>query len=147
MREEIAKWNQMTALRFQTGGDIRHPRPPFGGATARHYAFHTKTMLRTGNPCQDPAGNRTTRRPPDNREETQIAVVWSCFTFIRSGQNQLARHSERRKKTRQTEERGGKTTSGNGQAWSSPGQRGQRRTEENGGGVICGAPTTLAVKE
>ena len=26
-REEIAKWNQMTALRFQTrgGGDIRHP--------------------------------------------------------------------------------------------------------------------------
>ena len=21
----------MTALRFQTGGDIRHPRPPFGG--------------------------------------------------------------------------------------------------------------------
>ena len=22
LREEIAKWNQMTALRFQTGGDI-----------------------------------------------------------------------------------------------------------------------------
>ena len=34
-REEIVKWNQMTALRFQTGEgggeDIRHPRPPFGG--------------------------------------------------------------------------------------------------------------------
>ena len=30
-REEIVKWNQMTALRFQMGGDIRHPRPPFGG--------------------------------------------------------------------------------------------------------------------
>ena len=30
-REEIAKWNQMTALRFQTGGDIRHPWPPFRG--------------------------------------------------------------------------------------------------------------------
>ena len=30
--EKIAKWNQMTALRFQTGGeDIRHPGPPFGG--------------------------------------------------------------------------------------------------------------------
>ena len=29
-REEIAKWNQMTALKFQTGEDIRHPRPPFG---------------------------------------------------------------------------------------------------------------------
>ena len=32
-REEIAKWNQMTALRSQTGGGggvIGHPRPPFG---------------------------------------------------------------------------------------------------------------------
>ena len=32
-REAIAKWNQMTALRFQgegRGGDIRHPPPPFG---------------------------------------------------------------------------------------------------------------------
>ena len=35
--------------------------------------------------------------------ETQTAVVWSCFPFIRSGQNHLARHSERGKKTRQTE--------------------------------------------
>ena len=32
-----------------------------------------------GSPCQDPAGNRTTRRPPDNRKETQTAVVWSCL--------------------------------------------------------------------
>ena len=30
-------------------------------------------------------------------------MVWSCFPFIRSGQNHLARHSERGKKTRQTE--------------------------------------------
>ena len=30
-REEIAKSNQMTALRFQTEGDIRHPRSPLGG--------------------------------------------------------------------------------------------------------------------
>ena len=33
-REEIAKWNQMTAVRFLTGGDIRHPRPHFGGSVA-----------------------------------------------------------------------------------------------------------------
>ena len=26
-REDIAKWNQMTALRLQTGGDIRPPPP------------------------------------------------------------------------------------------------------------------------
>ena len=57
-----------------------------------------------GSPCQDPAGNRTTRRPPDHRKETQTAVVWSCLPFIRSSQNHLARHSEREKKTRQTAE-------------------------------------------
>ena len=44
----------------------------------------------------------TTRRSPDDRKETQSAVVWSCFPFIRSGQNHLARHSERGKKTRRT---------------------------------------------
>ena len=46
--------------------------------------------------------------------------------------------------------RGGKTTSGNGQAWSSPSPRGQWRTgkmEETGCEIICCAPTTLAVKE
>ena len=37
IREEIAKWNQMTALRFKTGGDIRHPRPPFGGHVTERY--------------------------------------------------------------------------------------------------------------
>ena len=88
-----------------------------------------------GSPCQDPTGNWTTRRPPDHRKETQTAVVWSCLPFIRFGKNHLARHSERGKKTRQTEAdrgRGGKTTSGNGQAWSSAGPRGQWRTGKSG---------------
>ena len=49
----------------------------------------------------------------------QTEVVWTCLSFIRSGQNHLARHSEKGKKTMQTKKRGGKTTSGNGQAWSS----------------------------
>ena len=44
-------------------------------------------------PCQDPAGNRTTRRL-DHRKETQTAVVWTCLPFIRSDQNHFARHSE-----------------------------------------------------
>ena len=57
-----------------------------------------------GSPCQNPAGNRTTWRSPAHRKETQTAVVRSCLPFIRSGQNHLARHSERRKKTRQTAE-------------------------------------------
>ena len=45
-----------------------------------------------------------TQRSPDHHKETQTTVVWSCLPFIRSGQNHLARHSERGKKTRQTEE-------------------------------------------
>ena len=36
------------------------------------------------------------------------AVVWSCFPFIRSVQNHFAMHSEREKKTRQTEEEVGR---------------------------------------
>ena len=62
-------------------------------------------------------------------------------SFNRSDPNHLARHSESGKKTRQTEEevgrqhraRSGKTTSGNGQAWSSPSPRGRWRTGKNGG--------------
>ena len=65
-----------------------------------------------GSLCQDPAGNCTTRRPPDHHKEMQTAVVWSCFPFIRSGQNRLSRHSERGKKTRQTEEEVGKQHQG-----------------------------------
>ena len=42
----------------------------------------------------------------------QTAVVWSYLLFIRSGQNHLARHSERRKKTRQTEEEVGRQHQG-----------------------------------
>ena len=36
--------------------------------------------------------------------KTQTEVVWTSVPFIRSGQHNLARHSERGKKTRQTEE-------------------------------------------
>ena len=61
-----------------------------------------RACYQRGSPCQDPAGNWTTRRP-DDRKETQTAVVWPCFLFIKSGQSHLARHNERGKKTRQTE--------------------------------------------
>ena len=44
----------------------------------------------------------------DHRKETQIAVVWTCLPFIRSGQNYLARHSKKGKKIRQTEEEVGR---------------------------------------
>ena len=35
----------------------------------------------------------------------QTAVVWTCLLFIRPGQNHLAGHRKRGKKTRQTEEK------------------------------------------
>ena len=102
-----------------------------------------------GSPCQDPEGNWTIQRPPDDRKEMQTAVVWSCLPFIRSGQNHLARHCERGKKTRQTKEEVGRQH----QAMDRPGvrqvpegSREQGKMEKTGGKIICGAPTTLAVK-
>ena len=32
-----------------------------------------------GSPCQDPAGNRTTQKPPDHLKEMQTAMVRSCL--------------------------------------------------------------------
>ena len=101
-----------------------------------------------GSPCQDPTGDRITRRP-DHRKETQTAVVWSCLPFIRSGQNHLARHSERGKKTRQTEEEVGRQHQGMdrpGVRQVPEGSEEQRKMEETNCEFICGAPTTLAIK-
>ena len=95
-----------------------------------------------GSPCQDPAGNRTTRRP-DRRKVTQTAVVWSCFPFIRSGQNHLARHSERGKKTTQTEEEVGRQRQGTdrpGVRKNPEGSGEQGKMEETSCEIIYGAP-------
>ena len=86
----------------------------------------------------------------EDRKETQIAVVWSCFPFIRSGQNHLARHSERGKKTRWTKEEVGRQHQGLDrpgvrQVPEGSGEKGKME-EETGCEIICGAPTTLVVK-
>ena len=102
-----------------------------------------------GSPCQDPASNWTTRRSPEDRKETQTAVVWSCFPFIRSGQNHLAMHSERGKKTRRTKEELGRQHQGMdrpGGRQVPEGSGEQGKMEKTGCKIICGAPTTLAVK-
>ena len=102
-----------------------------------------------GSPCQDPAVNWTTRRPPDFRKETQTAVVWSYFPFIRPGQNNLARQSDRRKKTRQTEEEVGRLHQGMdrpGVRQVPEGSGDQGKMDKTGCKIICGALTTLAVK-
>ena len=101
-----------------------------------------------GSQCQDLAGDWITRRSPDDRIETQTAVVWPCFPFIRSGQNHLARRSERGKKTRQTEEEVGRQLQGMErpavrQVPEGSGEQG--KMEKTGCEIICGAQTTLAV--
>ena len=120
----------------------------------RGKTLHTTHLIQRpccqrGSPCQDPAGNRTTRIPPDHRKEMQTAVVRSCLPFNRSGQTHLARHSERGKKTRQTEEEVGRQYTemdwpGVRQVPEGSGEQGEM--EESGCEITCGAPTTLAVK-
>ena len=75
--------------------------------------------------------------------------VWSILPFIRSGQSHLARHSEKGKKTRQTEGEVGRQHQGMDrpgvrQVPESTGKQG--KMEEIGSEIICSAPTTLAVK-
>ena len=75
-------------------------------------------------------------------------MLCPCLLFIRSCQNHLARHSERGKKTRQTEQEVGRQHQGMDRP-------GVRQVPEGGGEqgkmekiactITCGAPTTLAV--
>ena len=68
---------------------------------------------------------------------------------IRSGQNHLARYSERGKKTRQTEEEVRRQHQGMDRPrirQVPEGSGGQRKMEETGCEVISGTPTTMAVK-
>ena len=69
--------------------------------------------------------------------------------FIGSGQNHLARYSER-EKTRQTEEEVGRqhqVTDRPGVRQVPDGSGEQGKMEETGCKIICGAPTTLTLKE
>ena len=74
----------------------------------------------------------------------------ACFPFIRSGQNHLARHSERGKKTRRTKEEVGRQHQGMdrpGVLQVPEGSGEQGKMEKTGCKIICGASMTLAVKE
>ena len=77
-------------------------------------------------------------------------MVWSCPPFIKSGQNHLARLSEMRKKTRQTEEEVGRKKNGEWRglrfAKSQRAVQNREKKEETGFEIISGAPTIFAVK-
>ena len=82
-------------------------------------------------------------------KETQTALARSCLPFIRSGQNHLPRHCERGKKTRQAEEEVGRQHQGMDKPEVRQVPEGsveQRKMEETGCEIICGAPMTIAVK-
>ena len=120
------------------------------GATARYYASHTKTMLPTGKSLPRSSRQWDHTKTSWLGKETQTAVVWSCLPFIRSGQNHLTGHGERGKKTRRTKEEVGRQHQG----MDRPGVRqvpegsGEQWTmEETDCEIICGAPTTFAVKK
>ena len=113
--------------------DIQHLLSDVANIRASRYI----TTAKGGSPCQDPACNRTTRRSADHCRETP---------FIRSGQNHLARRSERGKKTRQTEEEVGRHQGMDRPGARPEGSREQGRTEETGCEIICGAQTTLTVE-
>ena len=85
-------------------------------------------------------------------------MVWSCFPFLRSGQNHLAGLAKTilqgtvkgGKKTRQTEEEVGRQHQGMDRpgVWQVPeGSGEQGEMEETGCEIICGAPMTLAVRD
>ena len=120
------------------------------GATAKYYTSHVqRSCHQRGSPCQDARGNQTPQRPPHHRKETLAEVVLTCFPSLRSGRNHLARHSERGKKTRQTEEELGRQHQGMdrpGVRQVSEGSGEQGKMEKTGCKIICGAPTTLEVK-
>ena len=78
------------------------------GATARYYASHKKRHV-----TNEEVHGRIQQAIGPYKDlltivETQTAVVWWCHLLIRSGQNHLARHSERGTKTRQTAEEVGR---------------------------------------
>ena len=101
------------------------------------FSSSSRPCYQQGSPCQDSAGNWTTRRLPDHHKEMQTAVVWSCLPFIRSGQNHLEWHSEKGKKRQTKEEVGRQHQEGSGE---------QGKMEETGCEIICGAQMTLTVK-
>ena len=88
-------------------------------------------------PYRESAGNRTTWKLLDHRIETQTAVVWSSLPLIRSGQNRVA--SQVKRGRRQGKQR---------KRWDLEFAKRERtgKMEESGCQIICGAPTTFAVK-
>ena len=101
-----------------------------GNEVLPHDATHLtqRPFNQRGSPRQDPAGDSTTRRPPDHRKETQTAVVMVTSPVHHVQQKPSCKAQRNGEEDKADRRRGGKTTLGNGQAWSLPSPRGQWRT-------------------
>ena len=118
------------------------------GATARYYASHTKIMLPMRKPVlrSNRQSDHTKTSWPSQRDANCNGMVMS--PVHQSGQNHLARHIERGKKTRQTEEEVWRQHQGMdrpGVCQVPEGSGEQGKMEETTCEIICGAPTTLLV--
>ena len=104
------------------------------GATTRHHASHTKTMLSTWTsvPRSSRQSDHTKSQPPDHRKETQTEVVLTCLRSSGLAKTILQGTVKRGRRWSKQKKRLGDDI-GNGLAWSLPSPRGQWRTKENGG--------------
>ena len=134
-----------------------HSRAPKKTTNHGHEALPQNTTHLIQKPCYQRGSRAKIQqaiRPQEDlltivKRSMWTAVVGSCFPFIRSGQDHLARHSEIGKKTRQTEEEVGWQLQGMdrpGVHQVPEGSGEQEKMEETGCEIICGAPTTLTVE-
>ena len=101
-----------------------------------------------GSPCQDPAGNRTTRRPPDHRKETQTAWyghVSHSSSLAKFLLQSTVKGGRRRGKEKKRWEDSIREWTGLEFAKSQRAVE-NRKMEETGCEVFCGAPKIPAVK-
>ena len=103
-------------------------RPRKWGATARYYASHTKTMLPTRKSVP-----RSSRQLDHTKTSWPSETDANCSGMVMPPIPQVWPKSSCKAQWKGEEDkadrgRGGKTTSGNGWAWSSPSPRGQWRT-------------------
>ena len=103
-----------------------------------------------GSPCQDAAGDRTTRRPPDHVKRRKLQLcghvsrsLGLAETILQGTVKGGRRHGRQKKRwedniSERTNLEVRKVPEGSGK---------QRKMEETGCEVICDAPTTPAVKE
>ena len=85
-----------------------------------------------GSPCQDPAGNWTTRRSPDDKKKRRKLQWYGHVSCLSGLANIILQGTVKGGRRQGGQRKTWKTTWGKGQAWSSASPRGQWRTGENG---------------